>query len=140
MTDSHYVFRGNSHCRDGPIGRALGEDADGAEIQNGADHVLRKESRRASRYVSFTTELGIARKFTSVDDNRDVRKVKVAELQQLESAGIIRLFDPDAVYNQLVSQGPKLARQAADVRAAMRRNKELLIEGQIPAEIIERVN
>lgn len=34
----------------------------------------------------------------------------------------------------------KLARQAADVRNAMRRNSELLIEGQIPADYLERVN
>jgi len=37
--------------------------------------------------------------------------------------------------------GPrKLTKQAADVRAAMRRNRELLIEGEIPARVLGLVN
>jgi hypothetical protein len=121
--ESTYLFRGDSGLRDGPIGRALGEDADSADIQNCADHVLRKESRRSSRYSSFTAEVAIARKFTSSADNRDVGKVKLNVLRQLESVGAARILDPDCLYNELLALGGKQTRQAADVRAAMRRNK-----------------
>lgn len=138
--ENSFYFRGDSAYRGGPIGRALGEEADSADIQDCADHVLRKESRRTSRFSSFTTEVAVARKFTAAMDNRDVHKVSVAELRQLQSTGSIRIFSPEIVYNELLAAGCKLARQAADVRAAMLRNKELLIEGQIPAVVIQRVN
>lgn len=136
-----YLFRGDSDYRHGPIGRDLGSDADEAEIQSPAEHVLRKQSRRSSRYSSFTTEVAIARKFTNAAENRYVRKVDLRELRRLESNGQVRILDPDRVYNELLMSGErKFARQAADVRAAMNRNKELLIEGQVPAEIVEPVN
>jgi hypothetical protein len=102
--------------------------------------VLRKESRRSSRYTSFTTETRIARRFTSASDNRFVRKVALAKLRELESHGIIKIWGPDAVY-QALREGPKnLAKQAADVRAAMRRNREILIEGQVAEGVLELVN
>lgn len=135
-----YFFRGDSNYRGGPIGKALGVEADSADIQNCADHVLRKESRRSSRYSSFTTEVAIARKFTSAEDNRYIRKVKTTGLLRLIANGTIRLLDPETVYNELLSQEAKLVRQAADVRATMLRNNEVLIEGQLPIEIIETVN
>ncbi len=54
--------------------------------------------------------------------------------------GTIELWDPEQVYDAL-RQGPKrLAKQAADVRAAMRRSSEILVEGQIPDGVLERVN
>jgi hypothetical protein len=40
-----------------------------------------------------------------------------------------------------MTDGPrKLAKRAADVRAALKRNHEVLIEGQIPAGVLVRVN
>jgi hypothetical protein len=136
----NYVFRGDDNYRGGPVGRALGAEADAADIQNFADHVLRKESNLSSRYTSFTEETKVARKFTLAFDNRYVRKAEMARLRELQSQGTIRIWDSDQVYDAL-RQGPrKLARQAADVRTAMRRNSELLIEGQIPADVLEPVN
>src|SRR5205823_2612320 len=73
----NYVFRGDDHYRGGPLGRALGAEADTADIQNFADHVLRKESTRTSRYTSFTEEVKVARKFTTASDNRHVQKVEM---------------------------------------------------------------
>jgi hypothetical protein len=58
----------DDYHRGGPIGKAAGTEADEADIQNFADHVLRKESRRSSRYSSFTTEVKIARRFTCASD------------------------------------------------------------------------
>jgi hypothetical protein len=135
-----YIFRGDDNYRGGPLGRPLGAEADAADIQTFADHVLRKESTKTSRYVSFTEESKVARRFTSVPDNRNVVKAEVEALRELEKQGAIRLWDPDQVYEAL-SQGPKkLAKQAADVRAAMRRNSEILIEGQISTAVLGRAN
>jgi len=39
-----------------------------------------------------------------------------------------------------LASAKKLAKQAADVRTAMRRNSEILIEGQIPAGVLEQAN
>jgi hypothetical protein len=134
-----YLFRADDNDRGGPVGRALGPEADASDIQNFADHVLRKESRRTSRFTSFTTEVKLARKFTSASDNRFIRKADPAKLRGLESQGTIRMWDPDRVF-EVTRDGPrKLARQAADVRAAMRRNSEILIEGRIPAEVLRPV-
>ena len=132
-----YVFRGDDDYRGGPVGRALGAEADAADIQNFADHVLRKESNRSSRYVSFTEEVKVARRFASASDNRYVRKADVAALRDLELQGVIRIWDADEVHAAL-NEGPrKLAKQASDVRAAMRRNGESLIEGRIPEGVLE---
>lgn len=136
----NYVFRGDDNYRDGPLGGAFGAEADAADIQNFADHVLRKESNLSSRYTSFTEEVKIARRFTSASDNRHVRKADVAVLRGLEAQGVLRIWDPDLVHAAL-KKGPRnLAKQAADVRAAMKRNSEILIEGQVPAGILGPTN
>jgi hypothetical protein len=135
-----YLFRGDDRDRGGSVGRPLGPEADAADIQNFADHVLRKESRLSSRFTSFTTEVKIARKFTSAPEGQFVRKAELARLKALEAQGIIRIWDPDQVFEAMKDRPRKLAKQAADVRAAMRRNREILIEGQIPAGVLTGVN
>jgi hypothetical protein len=139
-TKKKYLFRGDDNYLGGSVGRALGSDADAADIQDPAEHVLRKESKRSSRYTSFTEGVKIARKFTSAHDNRHVCKAGLAELRDLEAQGVIRIWDADGVYKVLLTSGKKLAKQAADVRIAMRRNSEILIEGQIPAGLLEQAN
>ena len=139
-TKRKYLFRGDDNYLGGSTGRALGADADAADIQDPAEHVLRKESKRSSRYTSFTDEVKVARKFTSAQDNRRVCKAELAELRNLEAQGVIRIWDPDRVYQVLLASGNKVAKQAADVRVAMRRNSEILIEGQIPAAVLEQAN
>jgi hypothetical protein len=137
-TKRTYLFRGDDNYVGGPVGRALGSDADGADIQDPAEHVLRKECMRSSRYTSFTEEVKVARKFTSAQDNRYVYKAELAELCNLEAQGVIRIWDPDRVHEALLASGKKLAKQAADVRTAMQRNSEILIEGQIPAGVLKQ--
>jgi hypothetical protein len=130
-TRGRYLFRADDGYRGGPVGRALGLEADLADIQDFAGHVLRKESRVTSRFTSFTLEVKIARRFTSVADSRFIRKVELAKLRILESQGVIQIWDPDQVLEAMRKGASKLAKQAADVRAAMRRNREVLIEGQV---------
>jgi hypothetical protein len=135
-----YLFRADDRYHGGPTGKALGPEADAADIQGFAEHVLRKESRLTSRFTSFTTAVKIARKFTAASDSRYLRKVEMAKLIVLESQGIIRIWDPAQVFEAMANGPRKLIKQAADVRAAMRRNREFLIEGQIPAKVLVIVN
>ena len=139
-TTRNYVFRGDDNYRGGPVGRTLGAEADAADIQNPADHVLRKETRLTSRYLSFTEEVRIAHKFTSTTDYRFVSKASMGTLRQLEAEGVIRIWDADLVFASLRDGPKKLAKQAADVRTAMNRNCEVLVEGQIPAGVLESTN
>ena len=133
---SAYLFRGDDQYRGGAVGFAFGMEADSADIQDFAEHVLRKESRRTSRYTSFTTEIKVARRFTATRSLEPVRKIELVTLRGLESEGLIKVWGPDRVGEQLALGPRKLARQAGDVRAAMRRNGEVLIEGQIPAGLL----
>ena len=137
--DRHYFFRGNDQYLGGRIGRALGPEADGAVIQSAADHVLRKRSGLSSRFTSFTTEVKIARMFTSSEDNRFVIKIESFELRRLETLDHLRLWDPNQVFDTLIQATAKLAKQASSVRSAMKRNREILIEGQVPESLIESV-
>ena len=138
--EGRYVFRGDDNYRGGSVGLLLGAEADAADIQDFAEHVLRKQSQRTSRYTSFTTETKIARKFTSSPDNRYVRKAELLALGKLEERGIIKIWNAEQVHAAL-SQGPKkLAKQAVDVRAVMRKNREILIEGQIPEGVLQPTN
>lgn len=135
-----YIFRGDDNYRGGSVGRALGSEADAAEIQDFAEHVLRKQSHRTSRYTSFTIETRIARKFTSAADHRFVRKAELIVLRDLEKQGVIKIWEAEQVYAVLKQGLKKLAKQAADVRMAMRKNREVLIEGRIPEGILQPTN
>lgn len=122
------------------MGRAFGIEADAAAIQSFADHVLRKESRLSSRFTSFSEEVSIARKFTKATDNRLLHKVNRKTLEALQSSGIIKLWHPEQIYHAMLSSPRKIAKQAGDVLAAMVKNCEILIEGQIPSGVMERVH
>jgi hypothetical protein len=134
-----YVFRGDDNHRDGPVGLSLGAEADAADIQDFAEHVLRKESHRTSRYTSFTKETKIARKFTSAADNRYVRKTEMSILREFEAQGVIKIWHPEQVYVALRQGSRKQAKQASDVRSAMHRNCEILLEGRIPEGVLQPV-
>ncbi len=138
--DRKYIFRGDDSFKGGTIGRAFGPEADEADIQDFAEHVLRKETSRNSRYVSFTEEIKIARRFTSAADNQHLVKVTMARLRELETAGQIRIWNPDQVFAALRAGPKKLARRAFDTQTAMKRNSEILIEGLIPADVLAKVN
>jgi len=140
MHGGKYLFRGDDNYRGDPVGLAFGPEADRADIQNLAVHVLGKKSNTTSRFTSFTTETKVARRFTTRVDHQNVRKVELAELQEMESRGSIRIWDPDEVFESLKVGPRKHAKQAGDVRSAMRRNREILIEGRIPASILKPVD
>jgi len=55
----------------------------------------------------------------------------------LEAEGKIRIYSPEQVA-ELIRQNPKkkISKQANNVKGAMEKNGEILIEGQIPSEFI----
>jgi hypothetical protein len=135
--DRNYIFRGDNNYRGGPLGRSLGAEADAADIQSFADHVLRKESNMSSRFSSFTTETKVAGKFAS--DFRYVTKAEMEVLRDLEAKGIIKIHTPDSVYETMKAGPRKISKEASAVRDAMIRNGEILIEGQIPEGVLKRL-
>jgi hypothetical protein len=140
-----YLFRADDNYRMGdPVGFELdSEEAMEADIQNPLAHVLDKESGQTSRYVSFSVAIAIKggggpRRFTK---NNKILKVALAALQQLEANGRIRIYTPEQV-TEMIRKNPKkkINRQANNVQAAMEKNGEVLIEGQIPGDIIVAAN
>jgi hypothetical protein len=136
-----YLFRADDNYKMGnPVGIELdSEEATTADIQNPLDHVLNKESEQTSRYVSFSNAITIKggggpKKFTK---KNKILKIAWEALQQLEAEGIIKIYTPEQVA-EMVRQNPKkkISRQANNLKAAMEKNGEILIEGQIPGDII----
>ncbi|MBA3924378.1 MAG: hypothetical protein H0X31_22815 [Nostocaceae cyanobacterium] len=123
-----------------PVGFELGsEDAQQADIQNPLEHVLDKESGDTSIYVSFSTAIKIpggggSIKFTK---KNKIFKVSSEALKQLEAEGKIRIYTAEQVA-EVIRQNPhkKISKQANNVKDAMEKNREILIEGQISSEFI----
>lgn len=145
VQESSYLFRADDNYKRGnPIGYKLdSEDAIEADIQSPLEHVLDKESGQTSRYVSFSNAISIkgqggAKKFTK---NNKIFKVSVAALQQLEAEGKIRIYNPEQIAN-ILKQSPKkkVSQEANNVKAVMEKNGEILIEGQIPSDVVYWVN
>jgi hypothetical protein len=131
-----YVFRGDEFYRGGPLGLPLGsEEARTAQVQNPADHVLRKESGKESIFTSFTARVAIAERFGG--KARAILKVEGVILSQLAADGAIKILSPEDVQQLLRSAGKKLTKYATATRDAMRRNAEILVEGQIPADVVQ---
>jgi hypothetical protein len=142
-TEPSFLFRADDDYHMGyPVGFELGsEDAQQAKIQSPLEHVLEKETGDTSIYVSFSTAIRIpqgggAIKFTK---NNKILKVALEALQQLESEGKIRIYTPEQVA-EILRQNPqkKISKQANNVKAAMEKNGEILVEGQIPGKFIVR--
>jgi hypothetical protein len=136
-----FLFRADDDYKMGnPVGFELGsEDAQQANIKNPLEHVLDKEPGDTSVYVSFSTAIrfpggGGPIKFAK---KNKIFKLAWEALQQLEAEGKIRIYTPEQVA-ELIRQNPKtkIRKKANDVKAAMEKNGEILIEGQIPGEFI----
>jgi hypothetical protein len=136
-----FLFRADDDYKMGnPVGFELdSEDAQQVNIKSPLEHVLDKESGDTSIYVSFSTAIrmpggGGAIKFTK---KNKMLKVASEALKQLEAEGKIKIYTPEQVA-ELIRQNPKkkISKQANNVKAAMEKNGEILIEGQIPGEFI----
>jgi hypothetical protein len=133
---TRYLFRGDDFYSAGPLGLAIGSrEAEEAEIQTPWEHVQGKESGQTSRFVSFSLTFRGAAKFTKRDR---VLKGAMDALQPLMDTGIIKIWTPNDVEQAIRSHAKaKIRRLAAGVKQDMIKNDEVLIEGQIPEEILK---
>lgn len=139
-----YLFRGDINYQYGtPIGLPRDEEADNlSRAQDAVAHVL---DEKGGRYVSFATILSSAKKFARkgmfVRINK-ISKVAWEALQTLEGKGVIRIFWPEDVAQLVKTHYPKkkARRLANSIKRRMEENNEVLIEGQIPAQYIEKTN
>ena len=132
--DSGYYFRGDVDYdirRKPPVGLPIGSSAD---IMNPYDHVMNKRSGQSSIFTSFATL--ISTKFTKGDENK-VYKVSVKELEKLQQQGIIKIYDVNNVGDLMKDRS---SRDVAHVKENMKKNNEILIEGEIPGEVMKPTN
>jgi hypothetical protein len=147
-----YLFRGDDYYTGGPIGFVLhSPEAEDADIQTPWEHVREAESgprksrgkedddyRRTSRYVSFAITKRGAAKFTK--RNR-IQKTLLEKLKELAAGptSTLRILEPADVEAMMLAHDKRRVRdKAADVRRLMEKNDEVLIEGQIPAELLTK--
>lgn len=139
-----YLFRGDINYQFGTaIGHPRDEEADNlTRAKDAVAHVL---DEKGGRYVSFATILSSAKKFvrkgTFVRINK-ISKVAWDALQSLEAKGVIRIFWPEDVAELVKAHYPKKKsrRLANSIKRRMEENNEVLIEGEIPAQYIEKTN
>jgi hypothetical protein len=134
-----FLFRGDDEWSEGQsVGLPLGSDeASEAQIQQPWVHVREHKGTTTSKYVSFSeiigNKTGGAAKFTKKDS---IMKAAWDALKKLEEAGEVKIYTPDDVVRLMLAEKPKIRKLANDVRAIMLKNREVLIEGRIPAEYL----
>jgi hypothetical protein len=136
-----YLFRADDRYTLGdPIGFHLDSDAaQQADIQTPWEHVLDKEPGQTSRYVSFSQAIklqsgGGAQKFTK---KGKILKLDWASLKDLEIQGKLRLCTSGQVAEMMEQHSKKkIRKQANNVKEAMEKNGEILVEGQIPGHLL----
>jgi hypothetical protein len=131
-TDFSYLFRGDDYYAGGPVGFVLdSEEAKAADIQTPWEHVG-KESNESSRFTSFST----TKKGASTFGSR-IYKVPVLNVHYLMSTQQIKLYYPETVEAMMRSHPSKSVwKNAKNAPATMRRNDEVLVEGQIPGSLM----
>jgi hypothetical protein len=136
-----YLFRADDRYTLGdPIGFELDSNtAQRADIQTPWEHILDKETGQTSRYLSVSTAIrlqsgGGAQKFTK---KGKIFKVSWESVQALEIQAKLRSYTPAQVA-EIIEQHPKkkIRKQANNVKEVMEKNGEILIEGQIPGNLL----
>lgn len=140
FSEPSYLFRADDNYKNGDsIGFELdSEQAIEADIQDPMNHVFNKESGQTSKYTSFSNAISIkggggAKKFAK---NNKIFKVSTKVLQELETQGKIRIYSPEQVA-EIIKQNPKkkINRETNNVKTAMEKNGEILLEG-LPGNFI----
>jgi hypothetical protein len=134
---SSFLFRGDDYYKKG---EALGlkldsQEAKEADIQTFAEHVQGKKGLQSSRYISFSLTKRGAAKFSK---QNNVLKARWEILLDLQDQHIIKIYTPEDVESIMLDNPQRKVRQkACGVRRDMERNAEVLVEGQIPAEVFQ---
>jgi len=128
---SSYLFRGDDNYSGGSVGKPLGSSAD---ITTPWDHV-RKESNKTSIFTSFATTRKSTKKFSS---GNNTSKVSLSDINNLQKEGVIKVYGPDDVAKMMKNHPDKRVRKDANnVKQIMKKNNEVLIEGEIPESVIK---
>jgi RHS repeat-associated protein len=134
-----YYFRGDDdHIQGLPMGYPLNsEEANNAEVQGPWDHID-KETYMTSRYRSFATTYYNTLKFSHKDPKR-IWKVLRRDLMALELLVQVRVIDRlTAVAMTAAHKKGSIRKKAGKVNQVMEKNREVLIEGEIPGNAIHR--
>ncbi len=132
VLSGHY-FRGDDTYRHpDPIGFPRGTP--GLTHTKPWTHVMNKRSSDTSRYTSWATERAAAAKFSKASPKR-VYKTKRADVAAL--APTVAVWTPDDVVAELKKQKAKIKKRYSGVKLNMTKNKEVLLEGQIPGNIVK---
>lgn len=146
-----YLFRGDGLFQPGDdIGFELNSsEADAADIQTPWEHVQDKRPGKSSRYTSFATTLKSAKKFAEAiieeQGKKVIKKSQVFKavwdtLEQLQTQGVIRIYTSEDIKAKMSVHEEKLVRDnSKNIYKNMTKNDEVLIEGQIPGEILKLV-
>lgn len=140
---SRYIFRGDDEYRGGSLGLEIGsKQAEEADIQTPWEHVSKKESYQTSRYISFSERIKMPGNRGAIffTKKRIIIKVSWDTIKHLESEGKIKVYTPEFVENVMLQQKRKISKRAQAVRDEMEKNGEILIEGQLPEEILIIIN
>ena len=87
-------------------------------------------------FTSWSSSAATARDKFAGGDAQKVTKVKYSDLHGLEASGQVKIWLPEDVAARMKASGdPKLAKLANGVLQDMKRNKEILVEGVIPASV-----
>lgn len=138
-----YIFRGDDEYRGGSLGFGIAsKQAFEADIQTPWEHVSKKESYQTSRYISFSERIRMSGNRGAIffTKKRIIIKVSWDTIKQLESQGTIKVYTPADVESIMLQQKRKISKRAQAVRDEMEKNGEILIEGQLPEEILIIVN
>lgn len=113
------------------------------------EHVQDKRPGQSSRYTSFATTLKSAKKFAEavieqqgkkVIKNSQIFKAAWEAIEELQIQGAIRTYTPEDVRAIMsVHKEKKVRDNSKNIYKNMTKNDEVLIEGQIPGELLKLV-
>jgi len=105
------------------------------DISTPWEHV-RKESSQTSLFTSFATRRRNAEKFAG---SSPIIKVSCNDLNILQQQGDIKIYGPEEVALRMRNHPQKrVQRDANNVQQIMQKNREVLIEGQLPTSVISQ--
>ena len=137
-----FVFRGDDEYTGGGIGIPINSvEAQNADIQKPSTHVQDKENDETSIFSSFSLRRSIDRGTKGpIFFAKKIYKVTWQALEELVITGQVKIYTPEMVAAILRKGKKKERRQAENVKAAMEKHMEVLIEGHIPEEYLLKSN
>ena len=133
-----YLFRGDKNYKGGSVGVPKDREITAEDI---IDHVKQTKTGNPAKSFSTKRSKGTANDAGAAKfgGENSVYKVKKKELKKLQESGDIRIITPDEAYKILKNHpDPKIQKRAGDIRQNMKRNNEVLIQGEIPSNVYQK--